>query len=123
MLITVFIIDLEDDSCSFLSFPEFCDLLYGARIPSSIMILTIHQIAFFQSHPPIKIARPRLIRCDHIAITIDDGTIIQDIIQIFNFKFSYLRTDNSSARPASFHSTMCLLQYIYQITLLKIICP
>jgi hypothetical protein len=58
MLITILIIDLEDNPSSSLPFSKIRDLLYGTRIPSSIMILAIHQVTFLQSHSPIEIARP-----------------------------------------------------------------
>ena len=85
MLITILIIDLEDNPSSSLPFSKIRDLLYGTRIPSSIVILAIHQVTFLQPHSPIEIARPWLIRSDHIAISIDYGAVIQDIIQILNF--------------------------------------
>lgn len=83
--IPILIIDPEDNPCPLLPFPKLCNLVDGARVPSSIMILAIHQIPFFQSYPPIKIARPRLIRGNHIAASIDYRAVLQDIIQIFNF--------------------------------------
>jgi hypothetical protein len=58
MLITILIIDLEDNPSSSLPFSKIRDLLYGTRIPSSIMILAINQVSFLQPHSPIEIARP-----------------------------------------------------------------
>jgi hypothetical protein len=58
MLITILIIDLEDNPSSSLPFSKIRDLLYGTRIPSSIVILAIHQVTFLQPHSPIEIARP-----------------------------------------------------------------
>jgi hypothetical protein len=58
MLITILIIDLEDNPSSSLPFSKIRDFLYGTRIPSSIMILAIHQVTFLQPHSPIEIARP-----------------------------------------------------------------
>ena len=68
-------------------------------IPPPKRILTIDNIPLLKPHPPLKILRPRLVRCNLKRMPININCLLMNIIQILHLDVGLIHSKHLTPTP------------------------